>query len=235
MGGRQRHIPYHVAFIPDGNRRWAKRHNKPVIYGHQKGIDLMGEILKWCRKRKIRMVSFWAFSTENFKRDKEEVQGLMREFGSRLERVMEEADFGKYKVRARFIGDRKLFPGEVQRKMEEIERKTMRHRKYFVNLFIGYGGRPELVAAAKKLAREYSGRADKIDEAAFEGALWTHGIPDPDLIIRTSGEQRISGFLPFQSAYSELYFCKKLWPDLKERDFAAALKDYAMRKRRWGK
>jgi len=195
----------------------------------------MGDILKWCRKHKVRMVSFWAFSTENFKRDHEEVEGLMREFGSRLQKVMEEADFEKYDVRVRFVGDRALFPYQVQAKMGEIERKTAHHGKYFVNLFIGYGGRPELVAMAKKIAKDYAGSIGKIDEAAVERSLWTAGIPDPDLIIRTSGEQRISGFLPFQSAYSELHFSKKLWPDFGENDFKKAIADYKARKRRWGK
>lgn len=235
MGGNSSHIPSHIAFIPDGNRRWAKKRGKPPIYGHQKGIDLMGDILKWCRKHKIRTVSFWAFSTENFKRDRDEVDGLMREFGSRLQKVMQEADFEKYKVRARFVGDRSLFPHAVQAKMGEIERKTSHHGKYFVNLFIGYGGRPELVASARKLAKEFRNNPDKIDEAAVEKSLWTSGIPDPDLIIRTSGEMRISGFLPFQSAYSELYFSKKLWPDFSEADFKRAISDYRKRKRRWGK
>lgn len=235
MARKSAHIPYHIAFIPDGNRRFAKRHNKPVIYGHQKGIDLMGDILKWARKSKIRMVSFWAFSTENFNRDKKEVEGLMREFGNRLQKVMEEADFEKYGVRVRFVGDRKLFPIQVQQKMDEIERNTSRHEKYFVNLFIGYGGRPELVDAARRLARDFGKNPGAITEDTFSSYLWTHDIPPPDLIIRTSGEMRLSGFLPFQGAYSELYFCKKLWPDLKEPDFRKALNDYAQRKRRWGK
>ncbi len=229
------HVPYHIAFIPDGNRRWAKRHGKPVIYGHQKGIDLMGEILKWARKSQIRMVSFWAFSTENFNRDKKEVESLMREFGDRLQRVMGEAEFDKYKVRARFIGDRKLFPRQVQQKMDEIEGKTARHRKYFLNLFIGYGGRPELVDAARRLAKDFCNNPRGITEDVFNDYLWTKGIPPPDLIIRTSGEQRLSGFLPFQGVYSELIFCKKLWPDLKESDFRKAIAEFGSRKRRWGK
>lgn len=207
----------------------------PVIEGHRKGIDLMGDVLKWCRKHKIRMVSFWAFSTENFNRDKKEVEGLMREFSGRLEKVMDEADFEKYEVRVRFVGDRSLFPREVSNKMGEIEAKTAAHEKYFVNLFIGYGGRPELVDLARRLVRQFSGHPEKITEEAIRQNLWTSEIPDPDLIIRTSGEQRTSGFLPFQSAYSELYFCPKLWPAMKESDFRAALNDFARRKRRWGK
>ncbi len=229
------HTISHLAFIPDGNRRWAKKKNIPAIAGHEKGIDRMGDVLKWCRAHKIRMVSFWAFSTENFDRDREEVQGLFKAFDTRLGKVMKDAQFDKYEVRVRFIGDRTRFPFQIQQGMAKVERETAGFSKYFVNLFIGYGGRAELISAAKKLAKDFAGQPDKIDEKAFRERLWTAGLPDPDLIIRTSGEQRISGFLPFQSVYSELYFCKKLWPEFGKKDLDAAINEYTRRKRRWGK
>lgn len=227
--------PAHLAFIPDGNRRWAKRRRLSPIEGHQKGIDKMGDVLKWCRDLGVKTVSFWAFSTENFERDRQEVEGLFKEFEQRLQRVFKEAEFDKYGVRVRFIGDIGRFPPRIQQGMRHIEEQTRRYDQYRLNLFIGYGGRPELVAAARRLARQYRDNPDQIDEAAFARALWTSELPDPDLIIRTSGEQRISGFMPFQSAYAELYFCPKLWPDLTRADIKNALAEYSRRQRRWGK
>lgn len=226
---------HHVAFIPDGNRRWAKKRGVTAIQGHEAGIRLMGEVLKWCRAHKIKMASFWAFSTENLRRDRQEVDGLFRAFSTRLQKVIQEGDFQKYGVRMRFVGDKSIFPLEMQMGMGRVERETASNSKYVVNLFVGYGGRPELVHAARELAKKYKNNPEKIDEAAFASALWTRDIPDPDLIIRTSGEMRLSGFMPFQSAYSELHFCPKLWPDFKRRDFDAALREFSRRKRRWGK
>ncbi len=234
MGGRRVSTVRHLAIIPDGNRRWAKKRGVPALSGHEKGIALMGRVLKWCRAEKIRTVSFWAFSTENLRRDKKEVEGLFRAFSSRLQKVIQDGNFKKYGVRMRFIGDKSIFPWEVQEGMRRVEKETSSNSKYFVNLFVGYGGRPELVHAAQKLAREFGRHPDQINEKAFASALWTSEIADPDLIIRTSGEQRLSGFLPFQSAYSELYFCPKLWPDFTRADLKAALKEFRARKRRWG-
>lgn len=225
----------HLAIIPDGNRRWAKRHGVPALEGHEKGIQLMGEVLKWCRANKIKTVSFWAFSTENLRRDKQEVEGLFRAFSTRLQKVIQEGEFNKFGVRMRFIGDKSIFPWEVQEGMKRVERETAGNKKYAVNLFVGYSGRPELVHAAKELAKKYKNNPDSIDEKAVASSLWTSELPDPDLIIRTSGEQRLSGFMPFQSAYSELYFSKKLWPDFRKKDLDAAIKEFTARKRRWGK
>ncbi len=227
--------PNHLAFIPDGNRRWAKKHGVPAIAGHEKGIDRMGDVFKWCRQAGIRTISFWAFSSENFERDREEVQGLFKAFETRLGRVMKEAEFDKHQVRVRFIGDRSRFPYAVREGMGNLERQTARFSKYYVNFFVGYGGRPELVHMAKLIAKDFARSPEKIDEQAISSRLWTSGLPDPDLIIRTSGEQRLSGFMPFQSAYSELYFCKKLWPDIGKKDIEAALKEFRRRARRWGK
>lgn len=226
---------HHMAIIPDGNRRWAKKHGLDPLEGHRRGIDLMGEVLKWARAHKVRMVSFWAFSSENFNRDRREVEGLFQAFETNLKKVLQEGNFEKYDVRVRFIGDIGRFPLRIRQGVREVERKTAKHKKYSVNLFIGYGGRAELVQMAKRIANDFTLRSGKIDEKAVAARLWTAGLPDPDLIIRTSGEQRISGFMPFQSAYSELYFCDKLWPDFKKSDFAAALAEFKRRKRRWGK
>ncbi|MCL6089299.1 MAG: polyprenyl diphosphate synthase [Candidatus Marsarchaeota archaeon] len=235
MGGRSAAAVRHLAIIPDGNRRWAKRRGLPALAGHERGIERMGDVLKWCRSLGIRTVSFWAFSTENLHRNRAEVEGLFRAFETRLQKVIAEGDFAKYGVRMRFIGDRSIFPQSVRMGMKRVEDETAANSRYFVNLFVGYGGRPELVHMAKLVAKDFAGHPERINEKAVSSRLWTAGLPDPDLIIRTSGEQRISGFLPFQSAYSELYFCKKLWPDIGKKDLQAALKEFRRRARRWGK
>lgn len=225
----------HVAFIPDGNRRWAKSHGLDPLLGHEKGIERMGEVLTWARDEGVKTVSFWAFSTENFNRDEEEVKGLFAAFETRLGKVLREAEFERHKVKVRFIGDISRFPIQIREGVKKVEKETEKNSKYYVNFFIGYGGRAELVAAAQALAKDFSKNPKKINEKEFEKRLWTAGLQDPDLIIRTSGEQRLSGFLPFQSVYSELYFCPKLWPDFEKEDFLAALEEFENRKRRWGK
>ncbi|VVB57597.1 Tritrans,polycis-undecaprenyl-diphosphate synthase (GGDP specific) [uncultured archaeon] len=235
MGGSPAPAVHHLAFIPDGNRRWARRRGLPALSGHERGIERMGEVLKWCRALRIRTVSFWAFSTENLHRDRKEVEGLFRAFETRLQKVIRDGNFQKYGVRMRFVGDRSIFPHAVQLGMARVEAETAANSKYLVNLFVGYGGRPELVQMAKRIAKDFANHPERVDERAVAERLWSADIPDPDLIFRTSGEQRLSGFMPFQSAYSELYFCKKLWPDLTKADVAAAVREFRRRKRRWGK
>ncbi|MCX8163526.1 MAG: polyprenyl diphosphate synthase [Candidatus Micrarchaeota archaeon] len=226
----------HIAFIPDGNRRWAKAHGLSVIKGHEKGIDKMGEVLKWCQQEGIKTISFWAFSTENFNRDKEEVSLLFKAFKNRLQKVLEEAKFEKSKTKVRFVGQKELFPKEVQKGMELIEKKTQKYSDFYLNFFIGYGGKAEIIHAIKGILKDYSkADVDKINEQVLEKYLWSGNLPEPDLIIRTSGEQRLSGFLPLKSCYSELYFCKKYWPDFTYEDFYKALKDFHKRVRRWGR
>ena len=233
-------LPNHIAFIPDGNRRWAKKHGLETIRGHEKGIDKMGQVLKWCQEKKIKIVSFWAFSTENFNRDKEEVLKLFNAFKYRLKKVLSEAKFEKTKTKVRFIGLKKAFPKEIQKGMQKIEQKTKNFKDYQLNFFIGYGGKAEILAALKSMLKKFSKKKitkkeiEKIDEKEFEKHLWSSGIAEPDLIIRTSGEKRLSGFMPFKSAYSELYFCKHLWPDFSYEDFEKALEDFKKRKRRMG-
>ncbi|MBS3069129.1 di-trans,poly-cis-decaprenylcistransferase [Candidatus Micrarchaeota archaeon] len=225
--------PYHVAIIPDGNRRWARKKGMEKKKGYEIGIRHIGDVLKWCRKSGVRMLSMWGFSTENFNRPKDELDALFGLFASNLTRILQEGDdsYRKYKVRVRFIGRKDYFPKDVRQKLWEVERKTEKNNRYFLNIFLGYGGRQEILDAANAAIK--AGR--RLNEEGFEKLLYTASIPAPDIIIRTSGEQRLSGFLPWQAAYSELYFCKKLWPDFSRRDFEAALKEYARRKRRYGK
>jgi undecaprenyl diphosphate synthase len=225
----------HLAIIPDGNRRWAKLHGLEPIRGHEKGIERMGEVIRWCRDEGIKTVSLWAFSTENFNRDLEEVQGLFLAFETRLARIMQEAEFDRHNVRVRFIGDKTRFPKKIQKGIEEVEKNTSKNSEYELNFFIGYGGRAEIVDMTKKIAVDFANNPEDITQDEIEKRLWSHEVSDPDLIIRTSGEVRLSGFMPFKSDYSELYFEQKLWPDFEREDLIRALDDFHKRKRRWGK
>ncbi len=227
----------HIAIIPDGNRRWATRKGITKQQGYEIGIRKLGYVLKWCREMDIRMVSLWGFSTENFLRDSAELSMLFGTFNKNLSLALaKKSENEKYGVRVRFIGRSDYFPKDIREKITILEKETEKYSKYQVNLFFGYGGRNELLEAVNKIAQDVKNcKRSKIDDKTFEKYLYTTGIPDPELIIRTSGEQRLSGFLPWQAAYSELYFSKKLWPDFQKRDFKAAVKWYETRGRRFGK
>lgn len=227
----RKNVPFHIALIPDGNRRWAKRKGLGVLIGHDKGIENLANMLKWCREAGVRVFTAWGFSTENFSRDRSEVQGLMKLFEKKLLESEGRNEVHKYRIRVRVLGRIGQFPKKVQEKIREVMEKTKHYDRYYLNILLGYGGRQELIDAVQKLVREGKG----VSEQGIANSLYTSGIPDPDLVIRTSGEQRTSGFLPWQSAYSEWYFSKKLWPDFTKRDFKAALREYARRKRRFGK
>jgi len=225
--------PRHVALIPDGNRRWARREGKRVIEGHAAGIDNLGNLLKWCREAKVKTLTAWGFSTENFERPASEVRELMRLFERKLSEAEDRNEVHKYKIRLRVLGDLEKFPERVRKMIRELEGKTAGYDKYELNLLLGYGGRQELVAAVNRALA--SGRK-RVDEKSFRQFLWSGALSsDPDLVIRTSGEMRTSGFLPWQSTYSEYYVSKKLWPDFRRADFRKALAEYARRKRRFGK
>ncbi|MFA5105530.1 MAG: polyprenyl diphosphate synthase [Candidatus Micrarchaeia archaeon] len=227
----------HIAIIPDGNRRWAKRRGISKQEGYEIGIRKLGYVLKWCREKDIRMVSLWGFSTENFLRDSAELSMLFDTFSKKLSLALaRKAENEKYGVRVRFIGRPDYFPADIRKKIKSLEEETSKYSKYQVNLFFGYGGRNEILDAVNRIAQDVkAGKRARVDERAFEKYLYTAGTPDPDMIIRTSGEQRLSGFLPWQAAYTELYFSKKLWPDFQKKDFMKAIKWYETRKRRFGK
>lgn len=226
-------VPNHVALIPDGNRRWAAKHGKSPVEGHAVGIDNLGNLLKWCREFGVRELTAWGFSTENFDRSPTEVQGLMRLFEQKLKEGETRNELHEHRIRVRVMGDLSRFPEGVRRTIREQEERTANYDNYRINLLLGYGGRKEILDAVN---RAIAGGARNVDENAFRKLLWSGGMAsDPDLVIRTSGETRTSGFLPWQSAYSEYYFSKKFWPEFRRADFVRALKDYAHRKRRFGK
>ncbi len=179
------------------------------------------------------MLTMWGFSTDNFNRDKEEVGELFGLFKENLGKAIESDDRNKKELRVRFFGRLHLFPKEMQDMIRKAEEMTASgDRKYQLNLLLSYGGREEIVDAVNRIIAE---GIREVDEDGISSHLYTKGVPDPDLIIRTSGEQRLSGLMPWQSCYSEFYFCKKLWPDFSKGDFGSALKEYARRRRRYGR
>ncbi|MCX6771209.1 MAG: polyprenyl diphosphate synthase [Candidatus Micrarchaeota archaeon] len=229
--GRGNMLPRHIAIIPDGNRRWARKNRKTIPYAYNRGIEHIGDVLKWCRKHRIKKLTMWGFSTENFMRDSKEVKNLFRLFNQKLSEGLKE-DYKKYGVCVHFRGSLSSLPKDIAEKMRKVERDTAKNGKYELNLMLAYGGRQELLDAVNAaLAR----RLRRVDEKSFSRLLYTSGWEDPDLVIRTSGEMRTSGFLPWQSAYSEYYFSKKLWPDFGAADFRRALEEFSRRRRKYGK
>ena len=212
----------------DGNRRWATEQNLPTLEGHRKGLDVFLDVVRFVRDEKIEHAVFYAFSTENWKRSEIEVQYLMTLFSSLLKRMSEDLD--EEGVRVRIVGRREDFSPDFQEQMKELEEKSSRHTKTTIWIALSYGGRAEIVAAVNEAVR----KGVEVDEASFERLLWTAEMPDPDMIVRTSGECRLSNFLTWRSAYSELYFIDKHWPALTKDDLKDILFQYAKRERRHG-
>lgn len=229
-------VPKHILIIPDGNRRWAKLHNKTPIEGHAVGIDKIREVVEWCRNAGVRELTLWGFSTENFDRDISEVTGLMKLFETKLSELLSSEELKKHNVRLRFYGDLERLPAPVKDYLKKAEDATKSNSEYALNILLSYGGHQELVAACNKMLEAMKrGEVSAIDESNFKQFLWTRELSEPDLIVRTSGEQRMSGVLPWQSAYSEFYFCEKLWPDFSRQDFENILKEFDKRERRFGR
>lgn len=225
-------MPKHIAIIPDGNRRWAQKKGISKQEGYAIGIRKIGDVLKWCKAHDVHMLTMWGFSTDNFKRDQGEIGQLFELFKENLKKAIESDDRNKKELRVRFFGRINLFPKEIQEMIKKAEEVSGQNTKYQLNLLLSYGGREELVDAVNDIIAQ---GVKEVDEKTISEHLYTRGLPDPDLIIRTSGEQRLSGLMPWQSCYSEFHFCKKLWPDFSKKDFEAALKDFAKRRRRFGK
>lgn len=226
-------LPVHLGIIMDGNGRWAKKRGMPRTFGHKAGAEAMRKILRECREIGIRYVTCYAFSTENWKRPKSEVDVLMRLFDEYLDEAHERFD----KSRLIFLGDKSPFSSSLREKMIRLEEETADIEGFTIFLAMNYGGRDEIVRAAGILAqRAASGELspDDIDEEMLSRELYTYPAPDCDLIIRTSGEQRLSNFLLWQGAYSELYFTDTLWPDFDTKALHKALEEYSRRTRRFG-
>lgn len=231
--------PEHIAIILDGNRRWASKRSLNPWMGHEFGADKVNELVEWCLELGVKSVTFYAFSTENFLRPSPEVNEIMRIVEERLREVLSDERLHKNKVRVKAIGRLSLMPTRLQQLVREVEEATKDYDQHFLNVALAYGGRAEIVDAAKKIAQKVEeGKlsAGVIDERVFEEHLYTAHMPkqDPDLIIRTSGEERLSGFLLWQSAYSELCFLDVYWPDFRRIDLLRAVRTYQKRKRRFG-
>lgn len=215
----------------DGNRRWAKRRGLPSLAGHRRGYDVLLKAGDWCLARGIDILTVYAFSTENWNRSKKEVSYLMKLLLLAL--TKEVSGLHKKNIRISVIGRIHGLPKALQKKISEAMKLTAGNTRGTLQLAVNYGGRAELVDAARVVAAQ-ARRPSDITEEKIAAALYTAGQPDPDLIIRTSGEQRLSGFLTWQSVYSELLFVAKHWPEFTERDFDAALAEYGRRQRRYG-
>ncbi len=230
-------VPRHLAIIMDGNRRFALSHGLLITQGHEQGRDKAEELLNWCLETGIRILTIYALSTENLGRPKEEVDRLMELFEKAFRDVAKDERVHRHHIRVRAFGNREVLPAEVRAAIDAAEKATATYDRYFYNVAIAYGGREEILGAIRRLAAEVkAGRLqpEAIDERMVSSQLYTADLPDPDLIFRTSGEERISNFLLWQAAYAELYFADVLWPGLTKLDFLKAIRAFQERRRRFG-
>lgn len=222
-------LPKHIAIIMDGNRRWAKGHNLPVVAGHRAGAETLRKIIEACMKYEIKYLTVYAFSTENWKRSPQEVadlMNLMREYLDKLERDNKDRN-----SRIKIIGDVTRLESDLQEKIKKLEESTKSNTGLTINVALNYGGRDEIVQAIKKLS---DADIQSLSSENFSKFLYTSESPDPDLIIRTAGEQRLSNFLLWQAAYSEFYYTNVLWPDFSSEELEKALDAFSQRTRKFG-
>ena len=227
-------IPKHIGIIMDGNGRWAKKRLLPRNMGHKKGAEVFKDITRYCNELGLEAVTFYAFSTENWKRPQEEIDGLMKLFKQYL---IDAFDYDKENNRVLFLGDKSAFNKELRDLMIEIEEKTADRTGMILNLALNYGSRSEIVMACKEIAEKVkNGTVDvaSIDEQMISDHLYTKNQPDPDFILRPSGEKRISNFLLWQCAYSEFIYMDVLWPDFTRKDLDKAIEEFNKRNRRFG-
>jgi short-chain Z-isoprenyl diphosphate synthase len=229
-------MPRHIGVIIDGNRRWARAAGDPVSRGHEAGANKISEFLDWCDEVGVKVVTVWMLSTDNLTRPADELEPLLRI----IEQTVEELTaIGRWRIHP--VGALDLLPGATAEVLKGAEATTQNVEGMLVNVAVGYGGRRELADAVRSLLLEEAAKGISIEEVAervdvehIAEHLYTKGQPDPDLVIRTSGEQRLGGFLLWQSALSEFYFCEALWPDFRHVDFLRAIRNYAQRERRFG-
>lgn len=223
-------IPRSIGIIMDGNRRWAKGRGLPSVEGHRAGYDKLREVLRWSKAAGVGYLTVYAFSTENWNRSVEEVGYLMNLFRMMIKKMTEEAKAEDTQLI--FLGERERFEPDIRAAIEEAEAATRGGKSFVFGIALSYGGRAEIIDAIHRIPPE---KFATITEKEFAGLLWSKEIPDPDLIIRTSGEERLSNFLPWQSVYSELFFTKTFWPDFSQEEFDSILANFADRERRRGK
>lgn len=225
-------IPKHIVLFPDGNRRWARAKGLNTLEGHKQGYNNLLDFSEWCKNRGVKVLTAFGFSTENWNRTKEEVDYLMKLLESCMTDNLDR--YARDGVKVRVIGQRERLPKSLQEAIQKTEEATKNNSILFLNLAISYGGKWDILNAVKNIVKEGID-ADQIDEKLFEDHLSTAGLPAPDFIIRAGGEMRMSNFVLWQAAYSELYFCPKMWPDFTEQDLDIALAEFDRRSRRFGK
>lgn len=223
------HLPKHIAFIMDGNGRWAKCRGKVRTYGHKQGVEAVEKVIKHSQKLGLEIISFYAFSTENWKRPKEEVDYIFELLRDYLKDHKD--DFANNNIRLRVVGDITKLPKDLQKSILDVEASTEKCSGLLVNMCLNYGSRVEIIRAINNIIKD---GIKQIDDEIFARYLQTEGLPDPDMVVRTSGEYRLSNFMLYQCAYSELYFPKIYWPDFREKELEKAIIVYQRRNRRFG-
>jgi len=228
-------MPRHIAIIMDGNGRWAQQRSLPRVAGHKQGVESVREAVRSCREAGIAVLTLYAFSRENWNRPKWEVKALMQLLSQYLKSEIKELK--KNGIALRIIGAMEQLPEKLQSQLRTAMEQTQENKGMILNVALSYSGRAEILMAARKMVESVLNKAlsvEDISETTFEGYLYTHGLPDPDLLIRTSGEYRLSDFLIYQSAYSEIYVTQTLWPDFRKKHLLAAIQEFQKRERRFG-
>ena len=235
--------PRHLGVIMDGNRRFARQAGfLSPLYGHARGAEKLHDVLRWCHDTQVPVVTVWCFSIENFQRSTAEVEGLLGLFEDKAREMAESEEVHAHRIRVRFIGRLDMLPEGLRREIARVEEATRDYDELQLNIAMAYGGRQEIADAVCRYIEDRSSQGDSLEELcsgldveAITPYLYTSGMPEPDLILRTSGEVRLSGFLLWQSAHSEFYFCDTNWPAFREIDFLRALRSYDDRQRRFGR
>jgi short-chain Z-isoprenyl diphosphate synthase len=235
--------PRHIGIIMDGNRRFARQYGfTDVSQGHEHGARHLYDVLKWCKDFDIRVMTVWALSLDNFARDEAELRGLFELFEAKFHEIVDHEEIHRYRVKVRYIGSWERLPASLQGAIDAAQAATAHYDDFVLNVAIAYGGREEITDAFRRYLHDQAEAghalaevADTLQPSAVDPYLYTSGLPEPDLIIRTSGEVRIGGFLLWQSVYSEYYFCDTYWPAFRKIDFLRALRSFDQRKRRFGK
>ncbi len=226
----------HIAIIMDGNRRFAQKQGLDKIKGHDSGAKKLSEVIEWCLEYKIKELTLYTFSMQNFSREKREVDTLFSLFRKHFERLKDDEKISKNKIRIKVIGRTHLFPEDLQKSIRDIEEKTKDNDNFMLNFAMAYGGREEIVDAVKRIAEEVkfgSINIESVDEKSFAEKLYLNS--DPDIVIRTGGDKRTSNFLPWQTVYSEWFFTESLWPEFSKEEFMQMLNEFNSRERRFGK
>jgi undecaprenyl diphosphate synthase len=232
---RAKETPSTLALIPDGNRRWARSHSLSFFNGYRQGVHKFIDFADWCKEYGVKNITVWAFSTENFTRPTPERQTLFDIYKKMATDKDILSRLHNNKAKFNIVGNRALLPRDLAEALHKVEIETGRYKKFAINMLIAYGGKDDILHATKMIMKDaVKKRIKNVSEALFRAYMFSSAVPDIDLLIRTSGEERLSGFMPWQSGYSELYFSKKLWPDFTRKDLEVALAEYERRQRRFG-